>query len=147
MHCEAAKKLISRYLDDELSPGDRASLEAHLAQCSRCQAELAGQQQLWSLLTRVEPVQPPDVIAAVEARLSKDRGRASAPAWLRVQRVLYAAAAAALVGLFIWSGVWAGKAQHLPAVGDHDRAVGELLTDTPPGMEVVTMLEEIGQRP
>lgn len=134
-------------LDDELSPGERASLELHLAQCSACQAEHAVQQRMWTLLTRVEPIQLPNVIAAVEARLSGGRGRASVPAWLRLQRVLYAAAAAALAGLFVSSGVWAGKAQYRPAVGDHDRAVVELLTDTPPGMEVVTMLAEIGQRP
>lgn len=146
MHCEAATKLMSRYLDDELSPGERASLEVHLAQCSTCQAEHAAQQHLWSLLTRVEPIQPPNVIAAVEARLSERRGWAALLAGLRFPTLGYAAAAAVLVGVFVWGGVWAGTVQHRSSPGDHDRAVVELLTDTPPGMEVVTVLDEIGER-
>jgi anti-sigma factor RsiW len=146
MHCEAASKLISRYLDNELSPQDRASLDLHLAQCSGCQAELAAQQKLWAFLVRVEPIQSPNLILAVEAQLSKPRGWAALLARLQLPSMGYAAAAALLVGVFVLSGVWAGSRLHGSTEGEHDRAVVDLLTDTPPGMEVVTVLEKMGER-
>ena len=147
MQCKAAQKLMSRRLDDELSSETRLSVDAHLAQCPACRAEYAAQQRLWDLLGLVEPIQAPDVLAAVEARLLEQRGWASLLAGLRIPTMSYAAAAAVLVGLFVWTGVWAGSSRHSLHSGEHDRAVAELLTDVPPGMEVVALLDEIGERP
>ena len=147
MKCKAAIKMMSGYLDDELSPDTRNSVDAHLAHCPACQAEYADQRHLWDLLGRVESIQPPDVITAVEARLSERRVRAAFLVGLRLSTVGYAAAAAALVGLFVWTGVWAGATKNRPSAGEHDRAIAELLSDAPPGMEVVEFLDEIGERP
>lgn len=144
MDCEAAKKLMSRHLDGELSPGDRAMLEAHLAQCFACQAEHAAQERLWTLLLRVEPVQVPNLIGAIEEQISERRGWTSRFASIRLRTLSYAAAAALLVGGFVWGGIWAGTQS---MAGGHDRVVAELLTDAPPGMEIVTLLDEIGDRP
>ena len=147
MRCKETRKVLSRYLDRELSSAERASVEEHLAQCPECRAEHATQQSLWSLLARAEPIRPPDLIAGVEARLSERRGWGAFLAGLRLRSFGYAAATAALVLLFVWAGVWAGSARHGSGVAAHDRAFVELLSDTPPGMEVVTLLDQIGERP
>jgi anti-sigma factor RsiW len=138
--------MLSRMLDDELSARERLLLEEHLSQCPGCQAEHAAQQRVWALLTRVEAIAPPDVFAAVEARLSERGGWASLLDGLQLRRAGYALAAAALVGLSVWSGVWAGAARHRSAAGEYDRAMNELLADTLPGMEVVTLLDHTGER-
>ena len=39
MRCTESTKLLSEYLDGELSPGDRESLESHLNECARCSGE------------------------------------------------------------------------------------------------------------
>jgi predicted anti-sigma-YlaC factor YlaD len=145
--CKAVQKMMSRYLDDELSSGARDSVDAHLAQCAACEAEYAAQRQLWGLLARAEPIQPPDVINAVAARLAEPRGSPAFLAGLQLRTLSYAIAAAVLVGLFVWTGVWAGTAHHGADVGEHDRAFAELLSDAPPGMEVVVVLDQIGERP
>ena len=38
---DAFTKLLSEYLDNELSPGERARVEAHLQTCAGCQGSLA----------------------------------------------------------------------------------------------------------
>jgi predicted anti-sigma-YlaC factor YlaD len=147
MKCKHTRKVLSRYLDHELSSTETVSVEEHLAQCSECRTEHATQQRLWTLIGRAEPVRSPDLMAAVEARLSERRGWASFLAGLRLRSFAYATATAALVGLFAWTGVWAGTARHGSYAREHDRTFAELLSDVPPGMEVVAVLDQIGERP
>jgi predicted anti-sigma-YlaC factor YlaD len=147
MKCKAAQKLMSRRLDDELASEVKRSVDVHVAQCPACQSAYASQQRVWALLGHVEPIQPPDVIAAVEKRLLEHRGWPSLFGGFGIRNVGYAIAVAALVGLFVGTGVWAGDARQDAETGEHDRAVAELLSDIPPGMEVVTVLDEIGERP
>jgi len=147
MRCKEARKVLSRYLDHELSADATARVEEHLARCAECRAEHAAQQSVWNVLGRAEPIRPPDLMAAVEARLAERHGWASFLAGLRLRSVGYAAATAALVLLFAWVGVWAGTARHDSSAGEHDRAFAELLSDAPPGMEVVTLLDQMGERP
>ena len=147
MKCKQARKVLSRYLDHELPSTQMASVERHLACCPECQAEQVAQERLWTLLGRAEPIRSPDLVAAVEARLWEPRGWASYLGRLRLRSIGSAAAIAVLVGLFVWTGLWAGTARQRFATREHDRAFAELLTDVPPGMEVVAVLDEIGQRP
>lgn len=143
----AAKKIISRHLDGELSSGTKAILDEHLAQCSACQAEYTAQQRLWDLLARAEPVQAPDIITAIEARLVERHGLASLLECLRFRTVGYATATAVLVGMFVWTGIWAGTTQYQSGAEEHDKFFAEILTDTPPGLEVVALLDKIGEQP
>jgi len=147
MKCTETRNVLSRYLDHELSAADAALVAEHLAQCPGCQTEHAAHQGVWNLLGHVGPIRSPDMFAAVEARLSEPRGWASFLAGLRLRSLGYAAATAALVGLFVWAGVWAGTARHGLDGGDHDRTFAELLSDAPPGMEAVAILDQIGERP
>ena len=147
MSCQAARKAMSRSLDDELSPAERSSMEEHLARCPGCRAEHATQQRLWELLGRVEPIRPPELFAAIEARLSRPSRLAVLLDGLRLRNVGHAAAAAALVGLFVWAGAWAGSTHQRVAAASHDRSFAELLSDVPPGLEVVALLDRLGARP
>ena len=147
MKCKDTRKALSRYLDHELSSTETAFVEAHLAQCPECRTEHAAQQRLWTLLGRAEPIRSPDLIAATEARLSERRGWTAFFAGLRLRSIGYATAMTALVGLFVWTGVWAGTARHGYDVGEHDRSFAEILNDTPPGMEVAAILDQIGEQP
>jgi len=147
MKCKESRKVLSRYLDHELSSTETSSIEEHLAGCLECRTELETQQRLWALLGSVEPIRAPNLTAAVEARLSEPRGWLSFLAGLRLRSFAYATATVALVGLFVGTGVWAGTARHGSDAREHDRTFAELLSDVPPGMEVVAVLDQIGERP
>ena len=145
--CKETRGNLSRYLDRELSVAAAVSVEEHLAQCLECRTEHEAQRRLWALLGRAEPIPSPDLVAAVAARLSERGGWASFLAGLRLRSIGYATATAALVGLFVWAGAWAGTMRQDPDRREPDRAFTELLSDAPPGMEVVAVLDQIGERP
>jgi predicted anti-sigma-YlaC factor YlaD len=147
MKCKDTRNILSRYLDQELSSMQMSSVQEHLAQCSECQSEHEQQQRLWSLLANIEPVRAPNLIVAIEARLSEQYGWASILAGLRLRSIGYAAATAALVGTLVWTGFWAGTERHGSDPNEHVRIFTEFLSDAPPGMEVVQVLDEIGERP
>jgi len=139
--------MLSRYLDNELTTVARDSVKAHLSNCPECQAEYAAEQRLWDLLESAVPIEPPDIIAAVEARLAEPRGWAALLAGLRLRTIGYATAAVVLVGLFVTTGIWAGSAHGQPTAKEHDRVLAELLSDAPPGLEIGALLDDIGERP
>jgi len=60
MNCEKYKPLLTGYLDDELPPGRRAELEAHLAACPACRAELGEIRQLKEELATMQFEEPGD---------------------------------------------------------------------------------------
>jgi predicted anti-sigma-YlaC factor YlaD len=147
MKCQACVKFLSRYLDDELSSNERASVEEHLAACLPCRDELGQQQRLWNLIAEAEPIRSPNLVVAIEARLSGKPLWATLLAGIRLRSIGYAAVTAVTVGLFVWTGFWAGAARHGSDANEHDRVFAELLSDVPPGMEVVQVLDQIGERP
>lgn len=55
--CRHAVELMADYLDDVLSPPDRARLQAHLADCPHCREHLAQLRVTIEALGRVEPDQ------------------------------------------------------------------------------------------
>jgi anti-sigma factor RsiW len=138
---------MSRRLDGELTSAAAAEFDEHLAGCESCRAEHAAGQRVWALLRHAAPIEAPDLRAAVEARLV-----AEAPRWRPLRAVLRPrfagyAAAAAVIGLFVWAGAWAGIRQQGAATATHDGAVAELLSELPPGLEVVALLDPAGERP
>lgn len=54
MKCRHAKKLISQYMDDELSPRRKKDFESHLRSCASCSAELEEARALHVLLSSAE---------------------------------------------------------------------------------------------
>lgn len=61
--CRRAVALMTDYLDDALSPRDRARLEDHLAACPHCGEYLAQMRAIIDAAGRVEPDDlPPDAL-------------------------------------------------------------------------------------
>lgn len=61
--CRRAVALMTDYLDDALSPRDRARLEDHLAACPHCGEYLAQMRAIVDAAGRVEPDDlPPDAL-------------------------------------------------------------------------------------
>ena len=72
MRCYRARRLFSVYLDGEIDPRRRASLESHLADCKACSAELGKLSEQWDALLESD-VPPPlpsglweDVLTALD---------------------------------------------------------------------------------
>jgi anti-sigma factor RsiW len=98
--------ILSAYLDAELPAAQTARVAGHLESCAACRAALASLRDTKQrLAASPRRAMPPELIAAVEARLTGRRvpfGWVSA--WLRQPRVWAPASALALAGaLFsIW---------------------------------------------
>lgn len=86
---------LSAYLDGELPRGERLALEAHLAGCADCRAELAGLKKVSGLLKAhaMEPVPP-----ALKGAILKERPRAPNP-WFK-PALAFATAVATLLVVF-----------------------------------------------
>ena len=77
MDCEIAQPQLGLYMDKAMTTGERAALEAHLANCQRCVQELAEMTETVSALVpqAVVPV-PEQLWSSIEARLDQaDRHR------------------------------------------------------------------------
>ena len=113
MNCQEALEAISAAIDGELSPDERAALDAHLASCPACAAlfeELSGQSRL---LRDLDCAVPADLSARILASLpdrAEDGGAGSKPnvtpfpvkkrpaLWRRLGTL------AACLALVIWAG-------------------------------------------
>jgi len=58
MKCEQYEGLFAGWINNELKPAERESLEEHLNGCTTCREELAGMQQLWAMMDEVEVPEP-----------------------------------------------------------------------------------------
>jgi anti-sigma factor RsiW len=83
MDCEQIQLNLLAYLDGELGDAERAEIEAHVATCDACAAELARLQALQADLWDAVPVGldqlrlPDDAGARIRARLQRARGRSA----------------------------------------------------------------------
>ncbi|MHB9033252.1 MAG: anti-sigma factor family protein [Anaerolineae bacterium] len=59
MYCQDASRLISESLDNPIDQSRQQEFDAHLAECSACQDELACLQRLNAAYTQVKFAQPP----------------------------------------------------------------------------------------
>jgi anti-sigma factor RsiW len=116
---------LSEYIDDELTPGDRTQLEAHLTTCRECADTL---EELRAVVTRAAelPARPPaaDLWPGIEPRLS-GRSDAILPFHPRVTRrfsftLPQIVAAGLALMLMSGGGVWVlqhgGRATSMPPV-------------------------------
>lgn len=75
----ASTDLLSAYLDGELPASDGRRVEAHLALCPSCRAELASLHRVVESLRRIERTAPPPALAQhVQRRIALDAPRTSA---------------------------------------------------------------------
>jgi hypothetical protein len=100
--CEHVRPDLGAYALGALEPAEAAAVEAHLAACPECAAELARLEGLPSLLARADGLEIPPAPAALEERIL-DRVAASRPRrrrswWPRRFGTLSAAVAGLAVG-------------------------------------------------
>ena len=70
MSCQELIGLVTEYLDDALSPEDRARFDAHIADCPGCATYLEQMRQTISVLGELrEDAIPPDVQQEFTSRL------------------------------------------------------------------------------
>ncbi len=128
MTCEACAELLSAYLDGEAAPGERATVESHLAECRDCSARLASIRAVKHAVARLPSREaPPGAIQArIESlRLSGPKGKG----WVLRGSLLLAAAGLSLaVAAFLSTGR-DRRASRLAAdlVADHLRSVREAM--------------------
>ncbi|MFH1468315.1 MAG: zf-HC2 domain-containing protein [Pseudomonadota bacterium] len=96
MPCDTAIALLDDYVDEALTPAERAALQAHLAACPACRAELAALHALLAeaaaLPAGIEP--PRDLWAGIAAQIQPTAARRP---WYARPHVL-ALAAVLLIG-------------------------------------------------
>jgi anti-sigma factor RsiW len=77
MACQELAELVTAYLDDALSPRDRARFEAHLAECDDCTAYVEQFEQTVRALGALPGDEPEP--ASLDALLEVFRGWAQDP--------------------------------------------------------------------
>lgn len=78
MQCADYRRWFSPYVDGLLEPTERASVEAHLHECSQCRTDLASLQQMLSSLRTMEHPATPDLLPGIHAQLEHQ------PWWRRI---------------------------------------------------------------
>jgi len=113
MKCEEIQAILADYEVGGLEPPQRAAVEAHLARCDACQAELRLLAGIGALLAQAPAYEPPaDLWHRVERKIaapepvgwSRRLSDFLAPPLRRVAIGAAVAAAAATVGLVLWLG-------------------------------------------
>lgn len=99
--CIPTLALLDRHLSGELEPGERAVVEAHLAQCEHCRGELDEQRRVRDAVrTAIARTSvPADLADAIRARRAAD---VTVPLRRPALRWIYAAAATLVVAIGAW---------------------------------------------
>jgi hypothetical protein len=123
MTCSQAGEMLSPYLDGELHPRPAARLEAHLAGCVGCRAELAQlRRAVTALRTPPAPVPVEGLLAEFKLRLERETARPTVPVRVPLfPRLLLptgAVTAVLLAGLLVirpWAPMTRGESSRLAA--------------------------------
>ncbi|MGC8872870.1 MAG: zf-HC2 domain-containing protein [Chloroflexia bacterium] len=108
MKHEAWRLLVSAYQDGELNPGDRARVEAHLAECTECRQVLTDYRQIGDALRHL-PRREPSRELWHRVRGALPSRRPVRPLWVRLLPVASAAVLLLVaVTLFLYQGAGLG---------------------------------------
>ena len=105
--CEHVRPDLGAHALGALEPGEAAAVEAHLAACPACAAELARLEPLPALVARAEGLEIPPAPAALEERIL-DSVAASRPRRARRRRRLLPSARARTIAAAALAGVAVG---------------------------------------
>jgi anti-sigma factor RsiW len=142
---------LSEYIDDELTPAERAALEAHLASCAECVVTLA---ELREVVERAAtlPARPPaaDLWTGIEPRLERSAAVMPFPARAVTRRFSFTVPQLVAAGLALMvmsgGGVWVlqhgGAATELPQVAAADPSVVPASLADPRYDEAIADLEQ-----
>jgi anti-sigma factor RsiW len=142
MRCPSSRRFFSRYLDGELGAWRRRRLDRHLADCSACRAELEADREVWSLLGVAETPAPPDIMAQLEARLTRAPLAPASQRWFAP--VAYATAVLVFAAAGAAGGVYAAM-RHPPGSGAAESEYAEFIGEMPPGLAPVSSLLQDGR--
>lgn len=82
MKCSQIRKMISPYVDDELSPQDKRTFTAHIQECAACKKELEDIQSIHELFASAEKYSAPSEFATrVMANLEETEETAYSRLW------------------------------------------------------------------
>ncbi len=140
MTCEETTPLLMDRLQGQLPGADEARLEAHLATCAACRAEVAAMTETWNTLGNLDDEQVPHErlrarfhagLAAYEARESRPWTERRLGGWWPQQPALQMglAAALALIGLAVGQQLPSPVDAEVAALRDEVRTVGLALLD------------------
>lgn len=116
--------LLDLYVDDALPAAERAPIEAHLADCAACRAEVAALRALHAALATLEPLpMPVDLTPRVLAQVAAPVAPPRLVEWLLAVQI------AAVLALVVWAGpllagAWRAWGRALPTL---ERAQAALL--------------------
>lgn len=123
MKCGEIKKLLSGYLDGELTDRERGLLEEHLRVCAGCAEELRGLRECVEKLGSLEEVKPPaDFLSQVHVRLEEKSdwkaalGKVFSPLRLRIPLEVAAAAAVVILVVYLLNIPPGNRSVRAPAV-------------------------------
>jgi anti-sigma factor RsiW len=121
---------LSEYLDDELSPGEKARVEAHLAGCAACTTVLGELRAVTARAASLPSAPPatdlwPGIVARLERRatVTSFRERAARRFSFTMPQLLAAGLALmVLSGGSVWLSQYGGRTTSLPPVAARDVA-------------------------
>jgi anti-sigma factor RsiW len=126
MNCEQINELLSPYVDEELAPGERSEIDAHLVGCASCLEHVASVRSLKHAIARLESRDEPP--GAVRARVEAFRFKSAGfwePSYRRRLR-----AAAVGVGLLA-AALFAIRRHQNPALPFGEELVSDYLHSLP----------------
>ncbi|WP_324678371.1 HEAT repeat domain-containing protein [Hymenobacter sp. GOD-10R] len=135
MNCEHAQEQLIDYLNHELPEVERATVAAHLEECTECREELQAMQKVWYTMSGVPVPEPSEnVRPAFYAMLAsyKEETQTKPSSWAAVwqwlqdvftpQQALRLAYSLALVGVGVAVGFWLNKQQPAPTADNQQLA-------------------------
>ncbi|MCD4813931.1 zf-HC2 domain-containing protein [bacterium] len=114
MKCEAVRKKLSAYIDQEISPELARQMNAHIQSCPSCQKEAEDLKQLWQTMGEWDA---PDILSEdFETRVLRNTAKQTIPGtWLDkisqniIPKTLLPVPAALLLMLGIYLGHYMGS--------------------------------------
>ncbi len=141
MKCSQIRRMVSRYVDDELKPEDRKAFLSHIQSCDTCRKELEETQQVMQILASAERFEAPYAFAErVMARIGETEELRSS--WLRRmfagQLLFVRAAQVAFALVVILIGLVSGNILTGAGPAERQQAIQDtfsldLFQATPPG--------------
>lgn len=126
MNCARVDRLISAYLDAELSGIEMMLVRDHMRHCAKCEAELETQRRVKQALSGLAPVRPE---AAFEARLLASLDYAQIPAtqkvWQWLQLHLFGRVEPARAAVYGCAALLLVALGHFPQYGEWNDAFGQ----------------------
>lgn len=97
---KCARKLLTLYLDNELSASEKTKVEQHLTECLQCQHKLEEMREVSGLLHKISPVPEPDqgLLVSILDKVEKEPLPMEIEARRRQQRAFYWGWAGILLG-------------------------------------------------